>query len=174
MVVLMSVIAVLIDNLFEDVEYIKPASAFKNEGHDLVHIGINKGTMVKGKKDTSVLIDQDIEQAHVEDFDALLIPGGFSPDILRVNENVVKFTREFVESGKPVFAICHAPQLLITAKVLKDRKITGWKSIKQDIINAGAEYIDQEVVEDANIISSRYPGDIPEFIKAALKKLKTP
>ncbi|MBU4534999.1 MAG: type 1 glutamine amidotransferase [Euryarchaeota archaeon] len=170
----MSVIAVLVDNLFEDVEYIKPASAFKNKGHELIHIGINKGSVVKGKKDTAVIIDPDIEKSHVDDFDALLIPGGYSPDILRINENVVKFTREFVESGKPVFAICHAPQILITAKVLKGRKITGWKSIKQDIINAGAQYLDQEVVEDGNIISSRYPGDIPEFIKATLEKLKNP
>jgi protease I len=107
----------------------------------------------------------------VDDFDALLIPGGYSPDRLRVNEHVVKFVKEFVKSGKPVFAICHAPQLLITAKVMKGRKITGFKSIKQDIINSGAEYLDQEVVEDRNIVSSRHPGDIQEFIAASLKKL---
>jgi protease I len=168
----MSVIAVLIDDLFEDVEYTKPAATFENDGHELVNVGIIKGAVVRGKKNaTEVIIDHGIEHVKVDDFDALLIPGGYSPDRLRVNEHVVEFTREFVESGKPVFSICHAPQLLITAKVLQGRKITGWKSIKQDIINAGAEYLDQEVVEDKNIISSRYPGDIPEFIEASLKKL---
>jgi protease I len=91
---------------------------------------------------------------------------------LRVDDAAVKFVREFVERDKPVFAICHAPQLLITAQVLQGRKITGWKSIIQDIKNAGAEFIDQEVVEDGNLISSRHPGDLPAFIKAALKKLK--
>jgi protease I len=91
---------------------------------------------------------------------------------LRVDENVVRFTREFVNSGKPVFAICHAPQLLITAQVLEGRKITGYTSIIQDIKNAGAEFIDKEVVEDGNLISSRNPGDIPAFINACVKKLK--
>lgn len=168
----MSMIAVLIDDLFEDVEYSKPAAAFKNEGHELVHVGIKEGNVVRGKKSASeVIIDQSIEHVKVDDFDALLIPGGYSPDRLRVNEHVVKFVKEFVKSGKPVFAICHAPQLLITAKVMKGRKITGFKSIKQDIINSGAEYLDQEVVEDRNIVSSRHPGDIPEFIAASLKKL---
>lgn len=168
----MSMIAVLIDDLFEDVEYSKPAAAFKNEGHELVHVGIKEGNVVRGKKSAyEVIIDQSIEHVKVDDFDALLIPGGYSPDRLRVNEHVVKFVKEFVNSGKPVFAICHAPQLLITAKVMKGRKITGFKSIKQDIINSGAEYLDQEVVEDKNIVSSRHPGDIPEFIAASLKKL---
>jgi len=168
----MSVIAVLIDDLFEEVEYTRPAAAFENGGHELIHVGIRKGAVVQGKKNTAeVMIDHSIEQVTVNDFDALLIPGGYSPDRLRVNEHVVKFVKDFVESGKPVFSICHGPQLLITAKVLEGRKITGWKSIKQDIINAGAEYLDQEVVEDGNIISSRYPGDIPEFIEASLKKL---
>lgn len=169
----MSVIAVLIDDLFEDVEYSKPAAAFENEGHELVNLGIIEGNIVQGKKGgCEVLIDQSITRAQVDDFDALLIPGGYSPDRIRTNEHAVEFVKNFVNSGKPVFLICHAPQILITAKVLEGRKITGFKSIKQDIINAGAEYIDQEVVEDNNLISSRYPGDIPEFIAASLKKLQ--
>jgi protease I len=105
------------------------------------------------------------------DFDALLIPGGYSPDKLRVDEDAVRFARDFIQSGKPIFAICHAAQLLITADVLRGRKLTGWKSIVQDIKNAGAEYIDAEVVEDGNLISSRKPSDIPAFVKAALRKL---
>jgi protease I len=91
---------------------------------------------------------------------------------LRVHEDAVRFTRHFVESGKPVLSICHAPQLLITAQVLQGRKIAGWKSLLQDIKNAGAEFIDQAVVEDGNIISSRSPQDVPRFIEASLRKLK--
>jgi protease I len=90
---------------------------------------------------------------------------------LRAHAEPVKFVKDFVESGKPVCLICHAPQLLITAQVLKGRKVTGWKSIIQDIKNAGAEFLDQEVVEDGNLISSRSPADLPAFIRACSKKL---
>ncbi|MBM4240427.1 MAG: type 1 glutamine amidotransferase [Euryarchaeota archaeon] len=169
----MSKIAVLIDDLFEDSEYTKPAQAFKKEGHKLFHVGLKKGKIVRGKKENRpIKIEKSVKEVSVDDFDALLIPGGYSPDRLRADEDTVRFVKEFVESGKPIFAICHAPQLLITAQVLEGRKITGWKSIIQDIKNAGAEFIDKKVVEDGNLISSRHPGDLPAFIGASLKKLK--
>jgi protease I len=169
----MSKIAVIISDMFEDSEYTEPVKAFKEKGHTIVHVGLKKGETVKGKKEgTDVRIDLSVNDVSVNDFDALLIPGGYSPDKLRAHEEPVRFVRDFVESGKPVFAICHAPQLLITADVLKGRKITGWKSIVQDIKNAGAQFIDQKVVEDGNLVSSRHPGDLPEFIAASLAKLK--
>ncbi|HVQ00465.1 MAG TPA: type 1 glutamine amidotransferase domain-containing protein [Candidatus Thermoplasmatota archaeon] len=169
----MKKIAVLIDDIFEDVEYAKPAAAFIKAGHKLVHVGFEKGKTVTGKKaETQVCIDKSIRDVTVEDFDALFIPGGYSPDRLRVDPFIVKFVKEFVASGKPIFAICHAPQLLITAQVLRGRTVTGWKSIVQDIKNAGATYIDAEVVEDRNLITSRGPRDIPAFIKMSLKALK--
>jgi protease I len=168
----MSKIAVIITDLFEDSEYSEPAKAFKKAGHQLVHVGLHAGKTVKGKnRDTPVKIDKSVKDVSVAEFDALLIPGGYSPDKLRVDEDAVRFSREFVESGKPVFAICHAPQLLITADVIRGRKITGWKSVIQDIKNAGAEFIDREVVEDGNLVSSRSPADLPHFIEASLKKL---
>jgi protease I len=170
---IMSKVAVVITDMFEDVEYTKPAEAFKEAGHQLIHIGLESGATVKGKKNgTPVQIDKTAKEVKVADFDALLIPGGYSPDKLRVDEDVVRFVKEFTESGKLVFSICHAPQLLITAEVIKGRKITGWKSLIQDIKNAGAEFIDQEVVEDGNLISSRSPDDIPAFIKACSARLK--
>lgn len=169
----MSKIGVIVTDLFEDSEYSKPAKAFKKAGYVLVHVGLKARQTVKGKKKgTPVKIDKAVKDVSVDDFDALFIPGGYSPDKLRVDENAVQFVKHFVESGKPVFSICHAPQLLITARVLQGRKITGWKSIIQDIKNAGAEFIDQEVVEDGNLISSRSPDDIPAFIEACLKKLE--
>jgi len=168
----MSKIAVIITNMFEDSEYTEPAKAFNDAGHQLVHVGLEANRTVKGKKaDTSVKIDKSVRDVSVDDFDALLIPGGYSPDQLRSDEGAVQFTGNFLKSGKPVFAICHGPQLLITADVLKGRKVTGWKSIVQDIKNAGADFVDQEVVEDENLISSRHPGDLPAFIKASLKRL---
>jgi protease I len=169
----MATIAIMITDMFEDSEYSKPAEAFKQAGHSLVHIGLKKGQTVKGvKQGTPVLVDHTVKDIAVADFDALFIPGGYSPDRLRVDADAVRFAREFVESGKPVFAICHAPQLLITAQVLRGRTITGWKSLVQDIKNAGAEFIDQEVVEDGNLISSCSPQDLPAFIRASPEKLK--
>ncbi|MGZ3494913.1 MAG: type 1 glutamine amidotransferase domain-containing protein [Thermodesulfobacteriota bacterium] len=169
----MSKIAVIITDMFEDSEYTNPAQAFKRAGHELVHVGLKARQTVKGKKrGTPVRIDKAVKDVSVDDCDALFIPGGYSPDKLRVDEKAVQFVKRFVETGKPVFSICHAPQLLITAQVLQGRKVTGWKSIVQDIKNAGAEFIDQEVVEDGNLISSRSPDDIPAFIQACLKKLQ--
>lgn len=168
----MSTIAVIITDLFEDSEYAQPAAAFREAGHEIVHVGLKAGETVRGKKqETPVEIDRGVKDVSVEEFDALLIPGGYSPDKLRVDEDAVRFAGEFVKSGKPVFSICHAPQLLITADVLRGRRITGWKSVIQDIRNAGAEFIDREVVEDGNLISSRSPADLPAFIEACLKKL---
>ncbi len=166
-------VAVVIADLFEDAEYVKPAEAMKKAGYELVHIGLKRGETVKGKKNqTPVKIDKIAKEVKVEDFDALLIPGGYSPDKLRVDADVVRFVKEFVESGKLVCTICHAPQLLINAQVLQGRRIAGWKSLIQDIKNAGAEYVDQEVVEDGNLISSRSPEDLPAFIQTCLERLK--
>ncbi len=169
----MSKIAVIVTNMFEDVEYTKPVEAFKKSGHEIINVGLNAAEVVKGKKgEASVKIDKAVKDVSVSDFDALFIPGGYSPDQLRTDEDAVKFAGDFVKSGKPVFALCHAAQLLITAGVLRGRKVTGWKSIAQDIKNAGAEYPDQPVVEDGNLISSRGPDDIPQFIQASLEELR--
>ena len=168
----MARIAVLLGDMFEEVAYTEPVKAFRKDGHEIVHVGVKKNRTVKGKKKgTPVKIGSAVKDTRVDGFDALLIPGGYSPDKLRVDEDAVAFAREFVKSAKPVFSICHGPQILITADVLRGRKVTGWKSIIQDIKNAGAEFIDQEVVEDGNLVSSRQPDDIPAFVGACLKKL---
>lgn len=165
-------IAALVENFFEDVEYTEPVKAFRDADHTIINIGLRKGASVTGKKSgTNVQIHESIENISVDDFDALFIPGGYSPDRLRAHEQVVSFVRAFMESGKPVFAICHAPQLLISGNVLKGRRVTGWKSIIQDIKNCGAEFIDEPVVEDKNLVSSRGPNDIPAFVQACLRKL---
>jgi protease I len=166
-------IAVIIDDFFEESEYFQPVGVLSTAGYEIINLGLRKGKIVKGKNEQKeVDIDESINESSIDDFDALLIPGGYSPDKLRSHDEAVAFVRDFVKSGKPVFSICHGPQLLISADVLKNRKITGWKSIIQDIKNAGADFIDQEVVIDDNIISSRSPADLKPFIKATLNKLE--
>ncbi|MFP4547287.1 MAG: type 1 glutamine amidotransferase domain-containing protein [Fidelibacterota bacterium] len=168
----MKKIAVIIDDMFEDIEYTAPVEAYKKAGHSVINIGLETGKIVTGKKNnTPVTVDKSIDNVSAEDFDALLIPGGYSPDRLRAHEKPVKFVRDFVNSGKPVFLICHAAQLPITADVLKGRTLTGYKSIIQDIKNAGANFVDKEVVVDDNLVSSRHPGDMDAFIEKSLEKL---
>lgn len=170
----MALIGILIDEMFEDVEYIKPTEAFVNAGHSIIHIGLKEGHIVKGKrKATPVTIEKSVSNFDVDAIDALLIPGGCSPDHLRGYEDAVNFVKDYYETGKPIFAICHAPQILITADLLHGKRVTGWRSIVQDIKNAGGIYIDSEVVEDGNLLSSRGPRDIPAFTRAALKVLKS-
>jgi len=168
----MATVAVIIADMFEDSEYSEPARAFRKAGHTVVNVGLKRGKTVRGKKKgTAVTVERAVQDVSVEGFDALLIPGGYSPDKLRAHDAAMRFVREFMERGKLVFAICHAPQLLITAQVLTGRRVTGWKSIIQDIKNAGAEFVDREVVEDGNLISSRSPADLPAFIQALLQRL---
>lgn len=167
----MSRIAVLLDDMFEDAEYLKPVEAYRSVGHEVITVGKDK-KIVKGKKGYEAMVNRSVEEVKVEDFDAFFIPGGYSPDRLRTDPEVVQFTRQFFDAGKPVFTICHGPQLLITADVLKGRTLTGYSSIIQDIRNAGATFVDEQVVIDGNLVSSRNPGDLPAFIDASLKKLE--
>ena len=166
-------IAVLITDEFEDSEFTSPARAFRQAGHEVVTIDKQAGKTVKGHKgEASVTIDKSIDDVQPADFDALLLPGGHSPDTLRGDERFVTFTREFVESGKPVFAICHGPQLLISADVVRGRKLTAVKPIVIDLKNAGADFYDQEVVIDKDqLVTSRTPDDLPAFNREALRLL---
>jgi len=168
----MTKIAVILADLFEDSEYTEPVTAFRKAGHEIVNVGLQAGVIVRGKKKgTEVRIDTTPAASPADTFDALLIPGGYSPDKLRVDEDAVAFVRSFMKAGKPVFSICHGPQLLITARMLEGRNVTGWKSIVQDIIYAGGKFQDKEVVVDGNLVSSRSPRDLPAFIRASLEKL---
>ncbi len=167
----MSRIAVLITDMFQDVEYAKPAEAFRKAGHELLPVGLHAGSTVRGEHGLMVAIERAVRDVRSRDFDALFIPGSYSPDKLRTDPDAVEFVRDFMQEEKPVPAICHAPRILITAKVLAGRRVAGWKSIAQDIRNAGAEYVDGKVVVDRNLVSSRKPEDIPAFVRASLQLL---
>lgn len=170
----MAKIATLITKMFEDIEYMDPARAFNEAGHEVFTIEKKAGKEVKGKQgEAMVMIDHGIDDVKPEDFDALFIPGGFSPDLLREDERFVVFSKAFMDAKKPVFAICHGPQLLITAKTLEGRDATGYKSIAQDMLYAGAKYVDKEVVVCQNqLVTSRQPDDIPAFNRESLKLLE--
>ncbi|MTH53568.1 DJ-1/PfpI/YhbO family deglycase/protease [Bacillus mangrovi] len=167
-------IAVLMTNDFEDVEYTDPAKAFKEEGHELTVIEMEKGKELKGKQgEATVTADASIDEVSPSDFDALLLPGGFSPDQLRADDRFVQFSKSFMDDKKPVFAICHGPQLLITAKALEGRTATGFKSIRVDMEYAGVSFKDEEVVVcGGQLVTSRQPDDIPAFNREALKLLQ--
>ncbi|HEI8867800.1 TPA: type 1 glutamine amidotransferase [Serratia odorifera] len=166
-------IAVLITDEFEDAEFTSPADAFRQAGHQVITIEKQAGKTVKGKKgEASVTIDKAIDEVHAADFDALLLPGGHSPDALRGDDRFVEFTRQFADSGKPIFAICHGPQLLISADVVRGRKITTVKPVVVDVKNAGADYYDKEVVVDNDtLVTSRTPEDLPAFNRESLRIL---
>src|SRR5919108_4124536 len=166
-------IACLLDSGFEDSEFKQPYDAFKQAGHQVTVIGLEAGKELKGKKgQETTKAEVGIDQVRPDQFDALFIPGGYSPDHLRANPKVVSFTRAFFDPQKPVFAICHGPQLLMTAGVVKGRTLTAWQTIQDDLKQVGANVQDKEVVVDRNLVTSRKPADIPAFNREALKLLE--
>lgn len=168
-------IAVLITDEFEDSEFTSPAEAYTKAGHQVVTIEKKAGITVTGKQGkATVKIDKDIDHVSAEEFDALLLPGGHSPDSLRGDDRFVEFTKKFVELGKPIFAICHGPQLLISANAVRGRKMTSVKAIAIDVKNAGADFYDKEVVVDNDkFVTSRTPDDLPAFNRESLRILET-
>ncbi len=169
----MAKVAFIVDEMFEDSEFQVPYDRVKEAGHETVIVGLENGKKLDGKKgDVSITVDTSIDDVDANAFDALVIPGGYSPDKIRTSEGMVELTRSMVESGKPVAAICHAGWMLAEARVLRNRTVTSWPSIKTDLVNAGAEWVDQEVVEDDNLITSRQPDDLEAFTKTLLSQLE--
>lgn len=168
----MAKVAFLLDNAFEDSEMEKPYEAIKEAGHDVVIVGNEKGTLCEGKKKkVSYHTEISSEDAAKEDFDAVVIPGGAAPEALRINDATVKFIQLLSEQSKLIAGICHGAQVMISANIIEGKTLTCFKGIRDDVINAGAHYVDEEVVESENIITSRTPLDEPAFIKAILSKL---
>jgi len=147
------------------VEATDPKQYLEGLGARVTVVGIERGS-IEGKKGATIQADATFADVSPDEFALLVIPGGGSPENLRIDDAAVDFTRRFVESGKPVAAICHGAQLLISAKVLNGRTITGVNKIRDDIVNAGARYVDEPLVEDGNLITSRVPGDLPTFDEA--------
>jgi protease I len=168
----MAKVAFVLTDDFEDSEFRVPYDRVKGAGHEITVVGTEAGKEVKGKQGKETFTpDASPDQVSAEEFDALVIPGGYSPDKLRINSGVVKFVEAFTGGDKPVAAICHAGSLLIEADAVRGRTVTSWPSIRTDLINAGAEWVDREVVEDGNLITSRKPDDLDAFSQAVLARL---
>jgi protease I len=163
-------VAVVLANNYEDVEYTSPAEALKGAGAELTIIGTEKGE-IKGKKGDTQQADKTFDEVSAEEFDMLLIPGGGSPENLRIDDGAVRFTKDFAASGKPIGAICHGAQLLISADAVRGKKLTAVNKIRDDVRNAGGAYEDSELVTDGNLITSRVPDDLPVFNKALVEAL---
>ncbi|GAB1453162.1 type 1 glutamine amidotransferase domain-containing protein [Draconibacterium sp.] len=169
-------VAILATNGFEESELFEPKRALEKEGADVYVVSPETGK-IKGWKDgnwgNEIDVDVLVYDVGKSDFDALVLPGGvINPDKLRRDQASVQFVREFVESKKPVAAICHGPQMLIEADAVKGKTITSFHSIKTDLQNAGANWIDQNVVVDDGLISSRNPGDLVAFNKKIVEEIK--
>ncbi len=156
-------IALLATNGFEDDELTKPLSAVRDAGAEVEVISIEDGS-ITGKDGTEIGVNKSVTDVDVSDYHGLLLPGGVTnPDTLRMDENAVEFVKAFFAAHKPVAAICHAPWMLIEAGVVDGRTLTSWPSLKTDIKNAGGTWVDEEVVVDEGLVTSRKPDDIPAF-----------
>jgi protease I len=166
-------VACVLANGFEDSEFKQPYDALKEAGHEVTIVGMQARQQLNGDKGReTATVDKAFTDVAPGDFDALLVPGGFSPDRLRAQPPAVAFVRAFFDQKKPILAICHGPQLFITAGTYKDHRLTAWRTIQGDLKLLGADVVDEEVVVDRNLVTSRQPQDLPAFIREGLKLLE--
>jgi protease I len=166
-------VAILAADMFERVELEEPRKALEDAGAGVDVVSIHDGE-IKGfdhfEAANTVKVDRTIEEVSPHDYDALLIPGGVgNPDQLRGDESVVSFVREFHDSGKPMAVICHGPWVLVESGAVRGKRVTSWPTLETDIRNAGGDWVDQEVVVDRNVVTSRKPDDIPAFNREMLR-----
>lgn len=164
-------VAVLVEDLYQDLEAWYPVLRLREAGATVVVAGTGSKSTYRSKRGLEITADADVHALNAADFDAVVIPGGFAPDTLRCYDAVLDFVRSLFEQGKVVASICHGPWVLCSAGVLRGRTCTSYISIKHDVIHAGAEWRDEEVVVDGNLITSRVPNDLPAFLKALITRL---
>lgn len=169
-------VAILAENQYEDLELWYPYYRLKEEGASVTIVGTGSAEVYESKHGYKVKVDSSVNNIRVERFDAIVIPGGWAPDYMRRYPNMIEFVRQANDQNKIIAAICHAGSLLVSAGILKGRTTTCFKAIKDDIINAGANYVDKEAVVDDNLLTSRQPADLPAFgreLIALLAKKRT-
>lgn len=169
-------IAILATDGFEKSELFQPLQSLKDEGAEVHIISVKEGDIKSWDGDNwgkTIAVDKLVDQANESDYHSLVLPGGVAnPDLMRTHDNALEFIRSFFRSGKPVAAICHAPWLLISAGVIENRKVTSYHSIKDDVINAGANWVNEEVVVDEGLVTSRNPDDLPAFIDKIIEETR--
>jgi protease I len=166
----MKALIISADN-FEDTELLVPYYRLKEEGIEVDVASIKKGT-IKGKHGYEVQADKALKEVNPDDYGILILPGGKAPETVRKDKNAVEIAKHFFQKNKPVSAICHGPQTLITAGLMKGRHATSYKSVAQEMKDSGALYEDKEVVVDGNLITSRQPSDLPAFMREIMKVIR--
>jgi protease I len=171
----MARIAFILGEDFEDSEFRIPYDSLREAGHQIDVLGTKTGNTVRGKRNQEqVRIDAACSERNPQEYDALVIPGGYSPDHLRVDREVVRFIQKMVHADKLIAAVCHGPQLLIEADAVEGKTVTSWPSVHTDLVNAGAKWVDREVVVDDRLITSRKPADLKAFSAAIRERLERP
>ena len=164
-------VAVLIEDLYQDLEAWYPIYRLREADATVFVVGTGTKSTYRSKHGLDITVDADIHKIDPRDYDGVVIPGGFAPDLLRCHDVVLTFVRALFEQGKVVASICHGPWVLCSAGVLSGRTCTSYVSIKHDVIHAGAKWLDEAVVVDGNLVTSRVPNDLPMFLKAIIKAL---
>lgn len=163
-------VIVLAENQYEDLELWYPVLRLREAGAEVVIAGTGADTY-QSKHGYPVKADTSVDRVHHEDFEAVVIPGGYAPDKMRTNPHLLRLVRDMFESGKLVAAICHAIWVPASAEILKGKRVTCWPSVKDDAVHAGAEYVDAEVVRDGNLVTSRMPSDLGAFCNTIIEVL---
>jgi protease I len=164
-------VAVLVEDLYENLELWYPVLRLREESAQVFVVGPKAGETYKSKEGYPAKADKSAEEISADEIDAVIVPGGYAPDRMRRHEAMVKLVREAAQKGKIVAAICHGGWMLAEADVVRGRTVTSFFAIKTDLINAGANWVDKEVVRDGNIITSRVPSDLPAFMRTIIEAL---
>ncbi len=164
-------VAVLVEEIYEDLELWYPTLRLRETGAEVKIVGPKAGEVYKSKHGYPAKADLSMDNVNAADFDALVIPGGYAPDKMRRHPAMLNFVRAMHEAGKPIAFICHAGWVPISAGIVRGRTVTSVSAIKDDLVNAGARWVDQEVVVDGNLITSRTPPDLPAFCREVIKVL---
>lgn len=164
---------IAVENMFNTHEFWYPFFRLKEAGCEVVVMGSGSAETYSGKPGTEVTVDVNADQVSAADYDGIVIPGGYAPDFMRRYPKMVQLVRDFNAAGKVVAAICHAGWMLASAEIIQDKTVTSVFAIKDDLIHAGANWVDQEVVVDGNLITSRTPDDLPAFMRAIIEALKS-
>jgi protease I len=165
-------VALLVEQMFNLFEFWYPYYRLKEAGAEVVVVGPVKGEVYPGKEGTQYKAEVGAGEVSAAEFDAVVIPGGYAPDHMRRHPAMVRLVKDLFDSGKVVAAICHAGWMLASAGVLRGRRATSFFAIRDDMVNAGAEWVDSEVVVDRNLVTSRKPDDLPAFMKAVIKAVQ--
>ena len=164
-------VILLVENLYQDLEIWVPYYRLKEEGAEVTLVGSGSSRTFTGKYGYPIEVDKQAKEIDMLKYDGVVIPGGYAPDVMRRYPEMVKIVKEAYQEGKMIAAICHAGWMLVSAGILKGKKVTGFIAIKDDLVNAGAEYVDAEVVRDGNLITSRKPDDLPAFCREIIAAL---